>query len=572
VDRDESRFAQAMRQVAEAARSGDWNHLLVPHIQDRPRINKPPLVYWLAIPGSLALDHPDRDIGVDVSPLTLPTGNIFAYRLVSLLSAMVAVILTWRIGLALRFHPTAAWLGGALLATCVMVMWDARQARADETLLACTTGAMLCLAHIWRRRDLPLARTRGWVVGLIIWLALGVLAKGISLLVVGLAATSLGLWTRGNGAKNWVRHLRAPWVVLASIAPIALWFIATRMILGSGAAESTAAKETFWRALIPQESHWGPPGYHLVLLAILFFPGSLATGSALRRALRRTWSTLPKKTVWTRIRAVLVGPVRADDRTMFCLAWIVLPWIVFELVMTKLPHYTLPMYPAIALLSAREVLRMGARMLRPGLWGRLVYCAIALGIGAGVPLALELTNHFNRVTIPTQFWIMVLMIGFPAFLGLVMFVPMAWHLHKRRPVIALTWAMGVSIMTFIFAIGTRLPAHPDLWISSRLMTALSPLTFGRDRPLACVGYHEDSLIFLTRGRIERVGAKRIEQWFADHPDGIAVVERGSWEFDPDRFAATGAVAGFNYSSGEHVVVDVITIAPPAYDAPAPSHP
>ncbi len=41
----------------------------------------------------------------------------------------------------------------------------------------------------------------------------------------------------------------------------------------------------------------------------------------------------------------------------FLLAWLVPSWIVFELVMTKLPHYVLPLYPAIAILIAREIER-----------------------------------------------------------------------------------------------------------------------------------------------------------------------------------------------------------------------
>ena len=41
----------------------------------------------------------------------------------------------------------------------------------------------------------------------------------------------------------------------------------------------------------------------------------------------------------------------------FLLAWIVPSWIVFELVVTKLPHYVLPLYPAIAILIAREIER-----------------------------------------------------------------------------------------------------------------------------------------------------------------------------------------------------------------------
>ena len=47
---------------------------------------------------------------------------------------------------------------------------------------------------------------------------------------------------------------------------------------------------------------------------------------------------------------------RAASRgAKFLLAWIVPSWIVFELVVTKLPHYVLPLYPAIAILIAGAI-------------------------------------------------------------------------------------------------------------------------------------------------------------------------------------------------------------------------
>src|SRR5437660_1140535 len=42
---------------------------------------------------------------------------------------------------------------------------------------------------------------------------------------------------------------------------------------------------------------------------------------------------------------------RREPGAQFLLAWLVPSWIVFELVLTKLPHYVLPLFPAIAILS-----------------------------------------------------------------------------------------------------------------------------------------------------------------------------------------------------------------------------
>src|SRR5690606_27987492 len=66
-------------------------------------------------------------------------------------------------------------------------------------------------------------------------------------------------------------------------------------------------------------------------------------------------------------------------------------WLVFELVLTKLPHYTMPMYPALALLCARAVYAAetrrllwlastGIRRALAAFWGFSL--GLALGVGA----------------------------------------------------------------------------------------------------------------------------------------------------------------------------------------------
>ena len=50
--------------------------------------------------------------------------------------------------------------------------------------------------------------------------------------------------------------------------------------------------------------------------------------------------------------APAVWRARREPGAQYLLAWLLPSWIVFELVMTKLPHYVLPLYPAIAILTA----------------------------------------------------------------------------------------------------------------------------------------------------------------------------------------------------------------------------
>src|SRR6202040_1239468 len=97
-----------------------------------------------------------------------------------------------------------------------------------------------------------------------------------------------------------------------------------------------------------------PPGVYLVLFFATFYPGSILAGLAV-------------PAVWT---------VRREPAARFLLAWLVPSWIIFELVVTKLPHYVLPLYPAIAILIAgaveSKVLSRRPWLVRGVVWGFLL--------------------------------------------------------------------------------------------------------------------------------------------------------------------------------------------------------
>jgi 4-amino-4-deoxy-L-arabinose transferase-like glycosyltransferase len=166
VDRDEARFAQASRQMFESVAlpdeaKNDAMHgggLVVPMVQDRPRLNKPPLIYWAQAASAWLWTGGD--------PLR---DAIWMYRLPSALFATLAVLITWRIGCSM-LDPRAGWAGAALLAVCPMVVWDAHQARSDQLLLACTTLALWGLWEVWSRARRGRA---GWVWPVALWIGVG---------------------------------------------------------------------------------------------------------------------------------------------------------------------------------------------------------------------------------------------------------------------------------------------------------------------------------------------------------------------------------------------------------------
>lgn len=291
VDRDECRFAQASRQMFESVALPESQRdpkmhgggLVVPMLVDVPRLNKPPLVYWLQT-ASAALFTWGRPL----------EDAIWMYRVPSVLSAIVAVFATWRLGLKM-FDARAALLAAMLLAVAPMVVWDAHQARADQLLLACTTVCMGALWGVWRRRSGReshaederanaseslrwIARTP-WGTVVLFWLALGagIMAKGpVTPLVVALAIVWLSLTTRSWRWIGGLRPVLGAVIVLACVAPW-VWAVAQRQG-GFGPYATLVWDEFFARGIRgSKEGHFAPPGTHTVLLAALFWPGSLLT-------------------------------------------------------------------------------------------------------------------------------------------------------------------------------------------------------------------------------------------------------------------------------------------------------
>jgi 4-amino-4-deoxy-L-arabinose transferase-like glycosyltransferase len=539
VDRDESRFAQASRQMFE---SGDF---AVPRVQDRPRLNKPPLIYWVQC-GSLAIfgDHGRENEG------------IWVYRLPSALCAIGTVMLTWRLGRRL-FDPRAAWLGAAFLAVCPMVVWDAHQARADQLLLLTVVASQFALWHVMdaHRRG---RGTLGWA--LVFWLAIGagIMAKGpITPMIAGLTAITVSLISRRWGV--W-RALRLPLGFVIIALMVGPWVYAVAKSVGFDQYRSIIWDETIGRSAGAKEGHWGPPGYHLVFSAVLLWPGSLMTAAGVVRAFGRA-------RMISRFRSSASSLAAGRRGELFLLAWALPAWIVFELVSTKLPHYTMPLYPPLALLSARMVLSAASR--GPGFvrdagqrLGEGIWILVGLAIAAASPAIWVALAH--PMTLPRPSWPVPLHAAMLV-LGVWLLVRAIHRFRKSRMLAAQLCGLAIAILTPLVLIESKLAREPGLSLSPRLAEAIWQIDPQRTRPIASVEYHEDSFVFATRGRVRKLDEGDLDAFVAKNPGAIViaplrVVESRGWKSE-------AALTGFNYSVGRWT--SVVIVSPDAPEDPNP---
>jgi 4-amino-4-deoxy-L-arabinose transferase-like glycosyltransferase len=185
--------------------------------------------------------------------------------------------------------------------------------------------------------------------------------------------------------------------------------------------------------------------------------------------------------------ATLVAAWRGRTRPIirFALAAAIGPWLMFELVVTKLPHYLLVIFPMLALMTAdwtaRILRRQRLRSARP--WGlsiaAAIYSIVALGFAAA-PIAM-------KAPAPPA-------IALAVTWGLVLGV--TWvRGHLRAGLVAAGWGMALVVAV---AYMTWLGDAPILTASRR--TALALETAGAHEA-AMVHYREPSLAWyaLKRG-------------------------------------------------------------------------
>ena len=446
VDRDEARFAQATKQMVE---SGDYVDI---RFQDEVRYKKPVGVYWVqaaVVKSASALGFPDA--------LT----TIWLYRVPSLIGSTAAVLLTYWAALAF-VSRRAAVLAGLMMASCVLLGIERLLAKTDALLLMTVVAAMGAMgrAYLWReRRDTG----RAWTLAAIFWTALGagVLLKGpLVVMVVGLAALALVLVDRSAG---WLLTLKplagSVWFALLVLP----WFIAIIGRSGDAFFAESVGGDLFSKIFAGQESHGAPPGYYFALFWVSFWPGA-------------TLAALATPAVWQ---------ARREAAVKFLLAWLVPSWLVLELVVTKLPHYVLPLYPPIAILIAGVIDARGLSRKSALEWGTIWWFIVPVVAGvAGIVALAAIGRQFGLLAWPV--------VGAAAVLGF-----FAWRLYQADGAeLALLRGVAAAILTAIAIFGLVVPSLGQLFPSPTLARILRES--GCTQPqAAAVGYQEPSVVFLA---------------------------------------------------------------------------
>ena len=524
LDRDESRYAQASKQMLE---TGDVVDIRFGQV---PRYKKPVGIYWLQSASTAIAGFGARN-------------EIWTYRLPSLFGAIIAVWLTFWCARAFTATETAflaaAFLGGTLLLTA-----EATIATTDAVLLATILATQAVLLRVYlaaRGQGEPVPRLvvlAGWV-----GLGLTILVKGPPVFIPLVTAAALAIWDRDWRWLKGTYPLAGICIVLIIIMP---WIIAIGLKSHWQFFQQSLGQDFVTKLQGGQESHGAPPGYFLALLTVSFWPAILFLLPGLVSAVAH----------------------RRDPALRFLLIWTA-TWVAFELVPTKLPHYVLPIYPALAILAA--LWAVSPRMTG-GIWGRLaIYAAplqFALGavaLGAGL---VWLPLKYGAGLMP---WTIL-----PLLLFAVLTVLALYRYLSEATIPAALLALAAPLALYPVLTAGVGPALAQIWVSPRAASLVHSLSLPGDPPPALAGYVEPSLVFLLGTETRQTDGRGAAE-AGTAQGGLALVEDQEGAAFKGRLAEletqakeVGALDGFNYSRGRKVHIRIYRVMALTETPPPPA--
>jgi 4-amino-4-deoxy-L-arabinose transferase-like glycosyltransferase len=349
----------------------------------------------------------------------------FAARFWSAIFGIGAALMTYHLGRLLFRAEVGLW-AGLITATSIIFTVSARAATVDAALVFLTTATFLAfIAGGLHKQTLqktsestdgvskdasnayhPIGLPDSWRTFVLMYALLGVAVLGKGPVAVVLPVAMLGLFLAVMNVKSselnipstasfmqrsmarlkimlrpfhpwhlcrtaWqLRPITAILVVLAIAAP---WYVWVGLRTDGVWLEEFFGKHNLQRALQPFEAHSGPIFYYLVAILIGFFPWSVFLGPSIANLIERMRQKHPWK----------IGYI-------FLLCWISLFVVFWSLIRTKLPHYVLPAYPALALLTACFIDRWLTEPSSLGRWWlRNAWISMIL-VGVGMMIALPI--------------------------------------------------------------------------------------------------------------------------------------------------------------------------------------
>lgn len=478
-DRDEPRFTRAAVEMLE---TGNY---LVPTFNGQLWADKPILVYWL------------MSFSIKIF------GNTeFACRFWSALGTAISCLLTFLIGRRLFTAKEGLW-AMVILASSTMMLAAGTAATADGATLPLILASMTVFVYAITSK---LRYYHTILIG--IFMGLAMLAKGpIGLLP--LPVMFITLWFTRKDYPDLIKKSLAVFAALAIAIIIFLaWAIQADKATDGQFFNTFIGKHVINRALKPMEHHGGNfllfLPYYLPVIIGGFFPWAMFLPGAFSALIGNRLGLKPCKKI--------------------LLVWIISIVAIMSLAATKLPHYIIFIWPALALLAAAVIVAVqkgllseqDMKWLRRGNWFSVPLATLA-GLG------LIIAPFFLKIP-----FLMIPAITCGLILLSMTFLA-AHHLYHDRPISAAKIAFAGMVLFQIPYIFAVLPAIETLKVTPAIAQAINKAT-PPNIPVATYKFGEPTLnYYLGRNIKELSDQKQVIEWMQQKDSAVLVISIGEYE-------------------------------------------
>jgi 4-amino-4-deoxy-L-arabinose transferase-like glycosyltransferase len=539
-DMDEGVNAQAAREMRDA---DTW---IVPTFNYELRTAKPVMLYWLQ----------------RASYATFGVSE-WSARLPSALAAWLAVLLTYEVARRMFSRPTAL-LSGIVLVSVLQFGMLSHAATPDATLLLFTTLTFLAF---WAGHA---DGSRQWWIPTAAACGLAMLTKGP--VGVALPGVVILLYFAWNRELRRLFDRKIVWAALVFLLVAGPWYGLVSNETRGEWLKAFFGNENVNRFLNPMDGHRGPVWYYVAAVLVMFAPWSaliLATLWYGARGARPNpptpfpsreggvQSPSPGLEASPASRSRFGGGVGEGSSELrahrFLVCWVVAYLAFFSAAATKLPNYVFPIYPALAILTARFLVawRDGVFVLPRWLMPASV-AAVAL---VGVAFACALV-YADRQFPGLKVW---------AILGVIPIagaIAMALHLRRgeRSGVVN---AMAVASVAFVGLVVALPPKVVDRQKAPRELVRASGIADpNRDVRVATYGWFQESVVFYTGREVDRLQTAESAIEFLSVPTpGYLFVPAPRWDEMAAGVMIPHRVAARHYDFMKNCDVLVVTNEP-----------
>ncbi|MDC3090903.1 glycosyltransferase family 39 protein [Rickettsiales bacterium] len=511
LDRDESRFASASKNMIET------NDYIDIRLENESRYKKPVGIYWAQSLTTILLGKPPYD-------------KIWTYRIPSLFGILLSIILIF-LSIKKIFNQDIALLTSFFLSTSLLLISEINQAKSDGLLFLFINICNLIILKNISRYENNKFYDQSNLDNLIFWcsLGLGTLIKGpIIIIFVGVPLLSFCLIKKDFYFVKSLHSFSGYLVYSLIVFP---WFILITIKSGSSFWHESVINDLLNKVKSGQESHGFFPGYYTLLLFLFFWPGC-------------TFLTTTIKSIFLNFS----NDYKGNLKLLYLICSFLPCFLLYELIPTKLPHYVLPAYPALSILTSIFIID-AIRENKDFLYSKVnTFCLLLYPI-AFISLLLIAIIQYSKFEFSTMIISLYLM-------AITLFIAYQFFLKKNIKKFFIS-CFVFQISVYLCLVHYMTPKLETFWIAKKINNIIE-INSEELENIYHYGFNEPSLVFMIGHKSQRLIPEVMLKKIRNFEEGLFVLtEKEASIFDDllqndQQLKLLNSFEGFNYSKGKKI--------------------